>query len=359
MNQTPSLFNEPTFAPATRVDPAAEAKRGPSIVVNNSPLKPSHVFDTYWRFATERQRIFFRRLRGQPAPWTEDEILLEHKFTNAYRASDRVSQYLIRDVIYTGEQAPEEVFFRTMLFKFFNRIETWQLLTREIGELRWCDYTFEAYDKVLTDAMERGEKIYSMAYIMPSANTFGHGRKHRNHLALLERMMADRLPQRLQACPNMAGAFELLLSYPSLGNFLAYQFVTDLNYSQMLDFSEMEFVIPGPGALDGIQKCFKSIGDWSEADVIRIVAESQDAEFERLGLNFPSLWGRPLQLIDCQNLFCEVDKYSRVAHPEVAGRTGRKRIKQHFKPIGKPVTYWYPPKWGINEQIVKSGTQAI
>jgi hypothetical protein len=59
------------------------------------PLKPTVVFETYWRFAAERQAIFFRRLEGRPAPWTDDPILQQHKFTNAYRASDRVSQYLI------------------------------------------------------------------------------------------------------------------------------------------------------------------------------------------------------------------------------------------------------------------------
>jgi hypothetical protein len=39
-----------------------------------------------------------------------------------------VSQYLIRDVVYAGPQDPEEVVFRVLLFKFFNRIETWELL---------------------------------------------------------------------------------------------------------------------------------------------------------------------------------------------------------------------------------------
>ena len=48
---------------------------------------------TFWRFAAERQAIFFRRFHGEPCPWTDDTILQEHKFTNAYRASDRVSQY--------------------------------------------------------------------------------------------------------------------------------------------------------------------------------------------------------------------------------------------------------------------------
>ena len=86
-----------------------------------SPAEPTVVYDTYWRFAAERQAIFYRKLDGLPAPWTADPILGRHKFTNAYRASDRVSQYLIRRVIYEGDQTAEEVFFRTILFKLFKQ----------------------------------------------------------------------------------------------------------------------------------------------------------------------------------------------------------------------------------------------
>ena len=64
----------------------------------------------------------------------------------------------------------------------------------------------------------------------------------------------------------------------------------------------MEFVVPGPGARDGISKCFNDLGGLSEVEIIKLMADRQESEFERLGLEFRSLWGRPLQLIDCQNL---------------------------------------------------------
>lgn len=149
----------------------------------------------------------------------------------------------------------------------------------------------------------------------------------------------------------MHAAFDILLSYPTIGPFLAYQFVTDINYSEVTSFSEREFVVPGPGALDGIRKCFASLGGLTEAEIIRFMMDIQEREFDRLGLKFDSLWGRPLQLIDCQNLFCEVDKYSRVAHPEASGVSGRTRIKQRFEENRNPIAYWYPPKWGLNEKI--------
>jgi thymidylate kinase len=314
--------------------------------------KTTIVYDAYWRFAAERQAMFFRRLAGGGPPWTSDPVLKEYKFTNAYRASDRTSQYLIREVIYRGEQKPAEVFFRTILFKLFNRIETWELLTRSFGGISIDEYSFARYDAVLAKAMNEGERIYSAAYIMPSGGRSSeHARKHSMHLKLLERMLTEDLPSRLAIAPSMEKAFELLRSYPTIGDFLAYQYVIDLNYSTLLDFSEMDFVMPGPGARNGIRKCFEDLGDFSEVDIIKIVTDRQQMEFERLGLEFKSLWGRPLQLIDCQNLFCEVDKYARVVYPEFTGLTGRARIKQKYKMKVQPIKYLYPPKWRINEVV--------
>ena len=105
------------------------SRAGTPIFRGLSPARPTVVYDTYWRFAAERQAVFFRKLEGGGPPWTDDSIIARHKFTNAYRASDRVSQYLIRNVIYDGDQSVPEVFFRTILFKLFNKIETWELLT--------------------------------------------------------------------------------------------------------------------------------------------------------------------------------------------------------------------------------------
>lgn len=320
------------------------------IFASVSPAKPTIVYDTYWRFAVERQNVFFARIRGETPPWTRDPILRNYKFTNAYRAADRTSQFLIRDVIYEGPQTVREVFFRVFLFKFFNKIQTWEMLKREFGTIRWESYTFSEYDRVLSRTFSSDKPLYSNAYIMPSPR-FGHKRKHRNHLRLLETMMDEEAPERIASASSMQEAFEILRGFPSIGNFLAYQFVTDLNYSEITNFSEMEFVVPGPGALDGISKCFEDLGGLDEVDIIKLVADHQHEELERRGLEFEDLWGRPLQLIDCQNLFCEVDKYSRVAHPNVSGESNRTRIKQTFTPQQERINYWFPPKWGINDNI--------
>lgn len=317
-------------------------------------LKATQVYDTYWRFAARRQALFMRRVAGSQPPWTTDEVLARHRFTNAYRAADRVSQYMIRHVIYAGDEKPEEVFFRTILFKLFNKIQTWEKLERVVGRPTWQGFDYDRYAQVLDDILARGETLYSGAYIMPSPS-FGCSRKHQNHLRLLEFMMREGAPRRVARATSLREVFEILRGYPSLGDFLAFQFTIDLNYSEMLQFSEMDFVVAGPGARDGIRKCFSDTAGLVDADVIRAITDNAELEFERLGLTFQTLWGRRLQLIDCQNLFCEVDKYARVVHPEHKGLSGRTRIKQHFNANSAPLDQWYPPKWGLETPVLARG----
>ena len=198
------------------------AGRDPHGVTRRRPIT-TPVFDTYWHFAAERQRIFHRRVRGEPAPWTNDPVLAAHRFTNAYRAADRVSQYLIRHVAYDGDQAVDEVVFRVLLFKLFNKVSTWELLTEAFGTPPSArDFSVDDYDAVLTRAFSRGERIYSAAYIMPAASP-GVPRKHLTHLRLLRTMLGEGLPERIAACTSMRAGYEALLGYRGIGPFLAYQ----------------------------------------------------------------------------------------------------------------------------------------
>lgn len=315
--------------------------------------KPSRIYDTYWKFAFERQRIFFNRLNDDQRPWTEDVILRQYKFTNVYRACDRVSQYLIKDVIYNVDENINNLVFRILLFKSFNKIETWELIERHVGYISYDTYSYNEYVQVLDKAKQVGQSIYSGAYIMASGRSaFGHDKKHQNHLKLLERIISDDVPSKLQNSKTMLDVYNTLLLYPTIGEFLAYQYAIDMNYSTITNFSEKEFVKAGPGAKDGILKCFDDIGEYSYDDIIRMMTDIQEFEFERLNLNFKNLWGRELQMIDCQNIFCEVDKYARVAYPEFQGISNRTRIKQKYTlELKEQIEFFFPPKWNINHLI--------
>ena len=311
-------------------------------------IKRQEVYDLYWYFAYERQNIFLKKLRGLEAPWTEDEILRNYKFCNSYRVNDRVSQYLLKNVIYNSKSySKEDMMFRIVLFKIFNKESTWELFINFFGDVVLSNFKMEDYSKILENALENGEKIYNDAYISCANKVFGYDRKHDNHLALLNKMFKeDKIYNKIFACNNMKDAFDIIKSYPLIGNFMAYQLVTDINYSDIVDWREDSFTVAGPGSLRGIDKCFIDKGDMSYEDIIRYMYDNQEKEFKRLGFDFKRIGDRPLQLIDCQNIFCELDKYCRERFPRL--KSNRFKIKKKYKPKLEKIEYVYPPKWGIN-----------
>ena len=310
--------------------------------------KREEVYNLYWYFACERQNIFWAKLDGKPAPWTNDPILQEYKFCNSYRVNDRVSQYLLKNVIYNRKKySDEDMIFRILLFKLFNKEATWELLLNNFEDIRLETFNVKKYSSVFENALANGTKIYNNAYISCANKAFGYDRKHDNHLALLNKMFnEDKIQNKLIKCKAMEEAFNLIKAYPLIGNFMAYQLVTDINYSEVVNWKEDEFTVAGPGSLRGIKKCFIDKGKMSNEDIIRYMYEHQEEEFQRLNLHFKRIGNRPLQLIDCQNIFCELDKYCRQALPEL--KSNRTKIKKKYTPTNTKIDYIYPPKWGIN-----------
>ena len=124
--------------------------------------KRQEVFDLYWYFACERQNIFWKKINGDPAPWTHDKILQEYKFCNSYRVNDRVSQYLLKNVIYNGNNYNyEDMLFRIILFKLFNKESTWELLSKNFGDILLKNFNTKKYSIVLENAISNGIKIYN------------------------------------------------------------------------------------------------------------------------------------------------------------------------------------------------------
>lgn len=327
-----------------------------SIEINGHTAIATDVLRSYWFVAAERQRMYHQRLRAQPRPWTLDPILSAYRFTNAYRAADRVSQDLIR-VQYAGSQEPEDLLLRTLVYRFFNKPSTWAVIESAVGSLTTATFDVESISVEMDRLLAQGQRIYSPAYIIPPP-PLGAARKHLNHLRLAERMIASGAASAIQAASGLHEVFDIVSSYPSLGPFLAFQLTVDLNYSALINFDENEFVVAGPGARSGIAKCFLDTDELRPEDIIRWAVEHQRDEFDLYGLDFKDLFGRPLALIDCQNLFCETDKYARVAHPEAAGIGQRTRIKQRFAPQAPVPQPFFPPKWGLNERA-REATEAV
>ena len=125
--------------------------------------KRQKVYDLYWYFACERQNIFWKKLNGELDPWTDDKILREYKFCDSYRVNDRVCQYLLKNVIYNGKNySDEDMLFRILLFKLFNKESTWELLLNNFEDITLKTFDMNDYSNVLEKAISSGIKIYNV-----------------------------------------------------------------------------------------------------------------------------------------------------------------------------------------------------
>lgn len=238
------------------------------------------------------------------------------------------------------------MFLRVILFRLFSRESTWALIEDATGGLTRRSLDIQRLGDLL-DATRRDRPIYTSAFILCAYNAYGHEHKHRNHLSLVSEMFKrGRLGKSLAKAQSLRDVYQALLTWPMMGPFMSYQLAIDLNYTNLLEFSEDEFTSPGPGAVRGIRKVFSDLGDKRPSDVIMSLVDGQEAEFERFGLDWTNLFGRRLHAIDVQGLFCEIDKYSRVAFPEL--RSNRVRIKHQFKASAEPLHLFFPPKWGLD-----------
>lgn len=311
-------------------------------------IKRQEIYDMYWYFAYERQNIFYKKLNGEKAPFTNDEILSTYKFCNCYRVLDRVSQYLLKNVIYNNpsKYKDEDILFRIILFKLFNKEETWEYLINVLGDVTLNEFSWDKYNQILLDRKLSGEKLYNDAYISCATKAYNYDLKHQNHLALLEEMfLKDKVQNKIINAKSMEEVFNILKSYPLIGDFMAYQLATDINYSDVVNFGEDTFTIAGPGAKRGIRKCFFNLEKATDRQVIEYMYNVQEDEFKRLNLDFKFIGGRKLQYIDIQNLFCELDKYLREKRPDL--KTNRVKIKKKYTPKSGKIEYMLPPKWKI------------
>lgn len=314
-----------------------------------TPIPRPGVYELYWKFAYERQKAFEGRISGKSGPWTEDPIIQEYKFCNVFRAADRVSQYMIRNVCYNDEPcSPEDRMFQIVAFRFFSNIQTWEDMRNILGRLPIInDLVDNSFENALETVRSANGKLYTGAFILCATDAYGRRTKHLNHIELFKDMFINhRLGERLRQAESLEAVYYMLRDFPLVGNFMAYQIAIDLNYSEYINFDENDFTKAGPGAVRGINKVFQDRGGLSNEEIIMWMVEHQDEEFKKLGYTFNGLFGRPLHAIDAQNLFCETDKYCRQAVPEL--KSARSRIKARFSENPEPIGLFFPPKWNLD-----------
>lgn len=320
----------------------------------NTAIHPNEErFYYFCYFLQERMNIFWNKCSGEDSFLTKDPILKKYKFTNVYRACDRVSQYLINTVIYKDLDlyTPQDVLLRILFFKIFNKVETWEYIEQNYGNITYDNFDVDYICKLLSQR-QINYPIFNNAYMMSGSHRLynEYPTKHEKWLNMVKsEFIKNRLIENILKASSLEEIYNILKKCSFIGEFLSYQYAIDFNYSPYVNFDENSFVKAGIGAIRGIKKCFDSYGESYEDAILYTYNHLYDYMYKYGFDKFKPLPGREPHLIDIQNCFCETDKYLREKIPEL--KVDNVRIKQKYNANNSQIIFKFPPKWNINEEI--------
>lgn len=264
----------------------------------------------------ERQQIWRRRhLYEQPPPWTDDEILANYRFCNVHRRLDAGTQYYLDEVDELRNH--DEILLNTIVYRFFNRPET----MRSLGGFQSVDEWDTDLAAESLHVLNQNNPVFSPAYRVSTQDWVGADNKIDNILyGVIKNDLLNDLGgyvSRIIHADSMEESWERLQDLRGVGPFLAYELVTDLNYT-VLPFTENDFVNIGPGAEQGLEYIFEDIGPHN----LRWLREYQEDLFTAHDKQFPYWEEKPeLTLRDFEHSACEFATYMGIKRGEQSGRS--------------------------------------
>lgn len=257
----------------------------------------------YWIY--ERHRIYRRRKKGKPKPWTDDQILQTIFFTNPYRENDKVTQWF-RNYVRDRLADNSDVLFATICFRWFNYIPTGIVLKRE-NLLR--DWVTKRAVKLLK---EQEGKVFTGAFNISNS---GSTKPKINRVCedYIKPVWDDRrqLIKDAKRWSSLQEAHQRISRYPGMGGsgFMAYEVVCDLRYTRFLNNAadKNTWSNPGPGARRGLNRILGrdvktpiSKKEWEHESIALLSAVHVD-----LG-EMPTF-----EMREIEHSLCEFDKYER------------------------------------------------
>lgn len=221
----------------------------------------THIED-FFRFARERHAIYLRRQASLPAPWTADPILQQFSFTNVFRQLDKTTQWYTENV--RKKLPPEQMLLATVVYRWFNRIRTGEAIFSLPAEgvtpwdVFWSNGDVNVLREVILEHCGAGPYVTG-AYIIKTPDGYD---KLSGVLKCIEWFMEgdwkeynltpESKPQPLE------NTWDWLRSHRFLGDFMAYEVVTDLRWCEWWNKAPdiMTWANPGPGATRGIGRVF-------------------------------------------------------------------------------------------------------
>lgn len=258
--------------------------------------------ELFWYWVNERHSISIKKAAGLSRPWSDDEIFQKYKFTNVFRQLDTGTVWLTEHFIKPYWEAPPELLlFNVAWYRLFNWVGTGERLG---WQQRWWP---SAIKRTLTRALNDGEQVFTGAHIIRSE--FGRPKiesvvdtctaiwEKRRHLANVAKFHR-----------SLEQVFSELTLFRMVGGFMAYEIVTDLRHTPLLNQAHdiNTWANAGPGAVRGLKRLLPD-HKATVANMRLLLAASRD--------NTAS-YVPQMELRDIEHSLCEFDKYCRVKFGE-------------------------------------------
>lgn len=289
----------------------------------------------FFAFARERHSIYLKRAAGEPPPWTADPILAKYKFTNVFRELDRTTAWF-REHVREPLRNDPRVLFATVAFRWFNKIETAEYLLHVEHDPSWWegslfeDWDVDTAERRLRSALPKGPYVNG-AYIIKTPDGMD---KLKGVLWCIEQFRQREKGEfaALMATEknSLQDCWAYLTQYPYLGDFMAYEVVTDLRHTYLLEHAPdiMTWANPGPGACRGYGRVtgegidrYDRGKERDRKTVIKgmreLLAMSRDPQ------HWPAEWPA-WEMREVEHVLCEEDKYLRA-------KLGEGKPKQLFR----------------------------
>lgn len=278
-------------------------------VENGNPLttetavKPEDKIHEMIYWMKERQRMYRRRFDEKlpPEQWTEDPILKMYRFCNVFRELDKVTIW-IRENWREKFDGHPHLPFAMCIARLFN--EPTSLEAIGFPEV-WDPEGVKARLHKIHDT----EKVFNPAYMISNVG------EHKNKIDLVVEdyltPMFDNLP--MIDSRSLKNSHQILRGYDGIGDFIAYEVVTDLRHTSFLRNAKdiMTWANPGPGAKRGLNRVFgREVGESLTSfqaneemqNLLRICKEALYHEDPMFA---------DLEMRDIEHSLCETDKYLR------------------------------------------------
>eukprot|EP01083_Nonionella_stella_P011526 32715_1 len=285
------------------------------------PIIHTQNMDLFWKYIIERHSIHKKRTNGEPSPWTTDEILLKWKFTNVFRDIDPGTQYVIHDIITHLKDDFVNLLFNIIIYRVYNKINT----MNEIGLQDIEHFVPAKLERSLRQIVANNQTVFTNAFVVPSYRFVDPNNKYDKigrTCVLFERMTHEipHLCEHVLAQKNSEETYKALLKLPGLGKFLAYQICVDVGYWNKDVFDENEFVVAGPGAINGLKRIFEDRKGLTYGECIQYLCDIQEDRLLEQGCDMNSLFedrkDKCLNLMAMQNCLCEISKYLKAYYEE-------------------------------------------